>query len=126
MADHDQLTAGSWATFVNADKPAQNPAPEQPSAQSSDRTISDMMSCQPSDPSRSNYTVRFFQSGGNEFIHVRDKTYKVEERHRGQTGAWVMQGKSKYGRYQAVFGEPNPRMVYTSNKGTVIDQCWMH
>jgi len=51
--------------------------------------------------------------------------YSITEQHAGtkEYGSWVVTGKTKYGKYGAIFGGPNPRMAYANKKETVVHRC---
>jgi hypothetical protein len=59
-------------------------------------------------------------------IVVRDKVYPVNNRYDAaeEAGAYVAIGPTKYGKYAAIFGGPNPRMMFENTKGEqAVDQC---
>jgi hypothetical protein len=68
------------------------------------------------------YPVGLFTNG----MVVNGKHYPITEQHRNSnTGAWVVTGPTKYGRYSAVFGGPNPRMEYWNGEEKVTDRCFV-
>ena len=112
--DNDDVAG--WVTIVSANVRPSNPAPAPKPAPS--YTAGTSMTCT---GSKGTYVVNWTSAGVSWKGFVHD-VYDSHQ-HTG-TGAWVAKGPTKYGTYQAVFGGPNPRIVFTSDKGNVTDHCW--
>jgi hypothetical protein len=66
------------------------------------------------------YTVTWTTEG----LWFKDKWHAIEDAHQHpKTTAYVLNGKTRWGTYGAVFGGPNPRMEFSNGRDVVKDHC---